>query len=69
VNENEEVEIIDGVVIRTYLSAMPAVNEQRLKAENKVLLEIKWKENWETDGFSIEVSHTIEAFPGFFGVY
>lgn len=51
----EEVEIIGGLVYRTYLNGFPAVNEARLKQEGQVVLEIRWNENWETEGFTLEV--------------
>lgn len=52
---DEEVEILDGIVFRTFLGAMPAINDAKLKAENSVMLEIRWRDNWETEGFTIEV--------------
>lgn len=51
----EEVEIIGGMVYRTYLNGFPAVNEARLRQERQVVLEIKWGDNWETQGFTLEV--------------
>ncbi len=51
----EEVEIIGGMVYRTYLNGFPAVNEARLRQEGQVVLEIKWGDNWETQGFTLEV--------------
>ncbi len=51
----EEVEIIGGLVYRTYLNGFPPVNEARLKQEGQVVLEIRWEDNWETQGFTLEV--------------
>ncbi|EWM27661.1 hypothetical protein Naga_100125g18 [Nannochloropsis gaditana] len=51
----EEVEIIGGLVYRTYTNGFPPVNEARLREEGQVVLEIKWNENWETQGFTLEV--------------
>ena len=51
----EEVEIIGGLVYRTFLEGFPPVNEARLKQEGQVVLEIRWGDNWETQGFTLEV--------------
>jgi hypothetical protein len=51
----EEIEIIGGMVYRTYLNGFPPVNEARLRQEGQVVLEIKWSDNWETQGFTLEV--------------
>jgi len=51
----EEIEIIGGMVYRTYLNGFPTVNEARLRQEGQVVLEIKWSDNWETQGFTLEV--------------
>ncbi len=52
---NTQVEIIGGLVYRTFLNGFPAVNEARLKQEGEVVLEIRWGENWESQGFTLEV--------------
>lgn len=52
---SHQVEIIGGIVYRTFLNGFPPVNEARLKQEGEVVLEIRWGENWETDGFTLEV--------------
>ena len=52
---DEEVEILGGMVYRTYLNGFPPVNEARLREEGKVVLEIRWNENWEKEGFTLEV--------------
>lgn len=50
-----QVEIIGGIVYRTFLNGFPPVNEARLKQEGEVVLEIRWGENWEAQGFTLEV--------------
>lgn len=61
---DEEVEILGGMVYRTFLNGFPPVNEARLKEEGKVCLEIRWSDNWETEGFTLEVSRSKHALPG-----
>jgi hypothetical protein len=55
VRAGELVEIINGVVFRTFLGDEPMIDNARLKLENKVMLEIVWGDDWDTNGFTIEV--------------
>jgi hypothetical protein len=52
---DEEVEILGGIVYRTFLRGMPPIDDMKLRTENKVLLDIRWQDNWEKDGFTLEV--------------